>query len=293
MKFRKMISSRMAKITFVALCVLVVKFRHVIADHNAWFKQNIQLQDVKAALNDYGDEIDVTNKEGMTGLMYATNLGYQSIADEFIKRGASLDIKAKNDKESHAPGMKVDERIYGDTALHFAILNSDDNNSFAIAKDLVNGVKENGKLVSRKANLFITNEAGYTPLHMVEGSVENPDRRFQEVEMLMSAVGNQEVQEGYLNAQNNEGNTILHIMAQKNDMLLIAKIVNKYGRMLKLNITNKAGKTPSVLARESGYGYCAYRLDELLKKYNDKSISDDDYKKINFNEIYVPSSTAS
>lgn len=294
MKFKDAMSSRMAKIAFVALCIIVVKFRHVIADHNAWFKQNLQLSDVKAALNDYVGEIDATNQDGMTGLMYSANLGYVEIVKEFMKKGASLDMKAKNDKESQAfPGMKSNERIYGNTALHFAVLNSDDPNCFQCAEFLIHGVIEGNKLVSRKADLFERNEAKYTPLHMAEASIENPDRRFKMIKTLMDAVGNKEVQEGYLNSQNNEGNTILHIAAQKNDMILIGKLVNEYGRLLKLDIKNNKSKTPDILARETGFGYCAYRLGELLKKFNDKSISDDDYRKINFNEIYVPSSTVS
>lgn len=278
MKNEKFVRSNGFRALLFVAGIMMIKFRHVIADA-AWFRQNVSAQDVAAALNDHPEMIDEVNKDGLTGLMYAVNAGYKDVAEVFMERGAALDMLAKNEAQ------KDNERMYRNTALHFAVLNSDDQKNYDLAKALISGVESNGKKLNQKANIFIQNGHGFTPVHTAEASIENPERRFGMIVMLMEAAGNQEVQDGLLNAQNNSGNTILHIMAQKNDMGLIEKLINKYGRMLKFDIKNKKGQTAAMLAKDSGYGYCAARLQKMQEYYNDRLITEDKYKEIKFSEI--------
>lgn len=323
MDMREFSRSNMAKLLFAALCVIAIKFRNVSTDpvvnYAPWFVQNLHPDDVRAMINNNRQRIDEMNQEGLTGLMYEIRDGYPDNARVFIKEGASLDIIAKNDfvmQDAATVGRSDREesgnlRYYRCTALHMALLNANDDTNYAIAKELILGVKRYDGTIA-KANVLVKNGVGYTPLHMVASAIETDDyatqdptrnRRTELIKLLMDAAGNKDAQEGYLNAQDDEGNTMLHILAQRNALNTIEWLISTYGRMLKLDLRNKPkpansvgkiqypnGMTAAELARESGYGAaCAGRLDVELERYNDKSISEEDYKnRPKFNDIAVP-----
>jgi len=322
MSMRKIFKSRAVKILVVVLCVGAIKFRGVFTapvaagEYAPWFQQNLKPDDIEGMLNKNPARIDEVNQEGFTGLMFAIRDGYPDNARVFIKKGAMLDSTAKNDFIMRDPASRTreeneNERYYRTTALHMALMNANDDTNYVIAKDLILGIKRNDGTIA-KANVQVKNGVGFTPLHTVVASIETDDyntqdplrnRRIEFIKLLMDAVGNKEAQEGYLNAQDNDGNTILHILAQRNALNTIEWLISTYGRMLKLDIRNKPtaannvgkiqypnGMTPAELARESGYGAaCAGRLDVELKRYNDKSISEENYKNNpKFNDIVPP-----
>ena len=343
---REFSRSKAAKMMFVALCVIAIKFRNASTDqvtnNPPWFQQNLKANEVDAMINANASRIDETykgayvgdNNDGLTGLMYEIKAGYPDNARVFILRGASLDMHAKNAVEMRAGPTptreeSLNERYYRATALHMALMNANDDTNYVIAKDLILGLtrtESNGDTVIAKASVQERDGFGFTPLHTVVVSIETDDattnmypnstagqtnligdttrnRRIEFIKLLMDAVGNKTSQEGFLNAQDDEGNTILHILAQRNALNTIEWLISTYGRMLKLDIRNKPlfvndvgkdqypnGMTPAELARDSGYGAaCAGRLDVELERYNNKSISEEDYKNHpKFNDIPVP-----
>lgn len=313
-----------------------------VINNAPWFQQNLKPSDVEAMINLNPSRIDETyqgtyagdNNDGLTGLMYEIKAGYPDNARVFIARGASIDMHAKNTVEMRAgPSAtreeSLNERYYKATALHIALMNANDDTNYQLAKDLITGIKRtesNGDVVVVKANVQEKNGFGFTPLHTAVASIETDDattntspdtdlsnpnlinnnarnRRVVFIKLIMDAAGNKDAQEGLLNAQDNEGNTMLHILAQRNALNTIEWVISTYGRMLKLDIRNKPsaannvgkeqypnGMLPADLARESGYGAaCAGRLDVELKRYKDTSISEEDYKNNpKFNDIPVP-----
>jgi ankyrin repeat protein len=319
---------------FTVLCGLVIKFRNVSTDpvvNNApWFQQNLKPNDIEAMINSNPSRIDETykgtyagdNNDGLTGLMYEIKAGYPDNARVFIDRGASVDMHAKNGVEMRAgPSLtreeSLNERYYKATALHIALMNANDDTAYQLAKDMILGIKRtesNGDVVTVKASVQEKNGYGFTPLHTVVASIETDDyinttdptrnRRVEFIKLIMDAAGNKTAQEGLLNAQDDEGNTMLHILADRNAQNTIEWLISTYGRMLKLDLRNKPknannvgknqyseGMTPAQMADASGAfgGACSRRLDVELERYNNKSISEEDYKNHpKFNDLPIP-----
>lgn len=342
MNMREFSRSNTAKLLFLGLCAIAIKFRNISTEpvyNNApWFQQNLKPNEIEAMLNGNLARIDQTykgtytgdNNDGLTGLMYQIKCGYPDNARVFIRRGASMDMHAKNTLQMRDPASATrqeneNERYYHATALHIVLMNANDDTAYQLAKDMIKGIKRDDGSIA-KSNVQEKNGVGFTPLHTVAASVEadesatntNPlpldtsnligntpyrNRRIEFIRLLMNAVGNEDQQRAYLNAQNDEGNTVLHILAQRNALETIQWLISTYGRMLKLDIRNKPvvannvgknqypnGMTPADLARESGWGVaCAGRLDVELERYNNKSISEEDYKNNpKFNSIVPP-----
>lgn len=343
MNMREFSRSNTAKILFVGLCAIAIKFRDVSTDpviNNApWFQQNLHPNEVEAMINSNPSRIDETykgtyagdNNDGLTGLMYEIKAGYPDNARVFIRRGASIDMHAKNANEmlsqaSATREQNENERYYYATALHIALMNANDDTAYQLAKDMITGIKREDGTIA-KASVLEKNGLGFTPLHIIAASIETDDattntnavpidtpnligntyrnRRVEFIKLIMDAAGNKTAQEGLLNTQDEEGNTMLHILAQRNALNTIEWVISTYGRMLKLDLRNKPtiitvnnvgkkqypnGRTPAELALDSGYGAaCAGRLNVELKRYNDTSISEDDYKNNpKFNDIAVP-----
>jgi hypothetical protein len=331
MNMRQFSHSRTAKIMFVTLCAIAIKFRNVFTEpviNNApWFQQNLKPSDVDAMINSNTARIDETykgtyagdNNDGLTGLMYEIKAGYPDNARVFIHRGASIDMHAKNAKEmldqaSATREKSENERYFQATALHIALMNANDDTAYQLAKDMITGIKRDDGTIA-KASVQEKNGIGFTTLHTVVASIETDDyintqdptrnRRVEFIKLIMDSAGNKSAQEGLLNAQNDEGNTMLHILAQRNALNTIEWLISTYGRMLKLDLRNKPtgvnnvgknqypnGMTPAELSRDSGYGAaCAGRLDAEVKRYNNSSISEDDYKNHpKFNDIQFEAS---
>jgi len=314
MNIKNVAQSRVFKVLVVLACASAVKYRKLWAELGPlpWFHQELDPNVLKGFLRDESNKFRIDEVyrsegddkgnlyEGFTGLMYHVQLNNREQADEFIKAGASLDIQAKNDdKQGTETGSTQiyqgvgNERYFRDTALHLAILNFDDYdtlyklnpNDFGIVQDLVKGLKKEDGTWSEKANVTIKNGKGFTPLHIAVSSIESPEKSWKVVEMLVDASGNKQAQEGYLNEQNSDGNTPLHIMATLNKVYLTSKIIEKYGRMLKLDIRNKPihdakeGQTPEELANDCGFGTSmGEKLKVDLQRYKDPKISEEDYK---------------
>lgn len=328
MDVKKFSQSKAVKVMVVILCLIAIKFRDVatetVISNAPWFRQNLTSREVEAMLTSNPSRIDETykgtyagdNNDGLTGLMYHIKAGYPDNARAFILKGASLDMTAKNSKEmlsqsSATREESLNERYYRSTALHMALMNANDDTNYKLAKDMILGIKRDDGTIA-KANVQLRNGLGFTPLHTVVSSIETDDyinttditrnRRVEFIKLIMDAAGNQTDQASILNAQNKEGNTMLHILAQRNALNTIEWLISNYGRMLKLDLRNNPvkannvgknqypnGMTPADMAYVSGYGAaCAGRLWTEMKRYNDKSISEEDYKNNpKFNDIQV------
>ncbi len=280
-------SSRGKKILFAIVSFSIIGFGYVFGD-KVWLKQGYSLDQLKAAINEDPLSVDITEasgdniaQEGNTGLMICAQFGYVDQAKEFMRRKASLDIRSKGQK------MRDDELAYGNTALHYAIANGNDLNCREIAKLFMTGLVEGGKLVSERATVTIPNGKGYTPYHLLVSRPNVLSQRFELMKVMMQAAGNKYVQMGLINAQNDEGNTALHISAQTNDMGWIAMIIKEYGSMIKFDIKNKKG----MLAEDEVPGFggdLKRRLGvmrekaEAMRKGGDAVMTEEQFKNLNF-----------
>jgi ankyrin repeat protein len=95
-------------------------------------------------------------------------------------------------------------------------------------------------LVDNKANVNIATTNGDRPLHFVV-RLEDLNARNQAATYLLDAGAD-------INAQNKDGNTILHNAVKTNAAGLIQFLITKYNRSINFNLRNKNGKTAYQLA---------------------------------------------
>jgi ankyrin repeat protein len=255
------------KVLLVLVSFSVLISLYVLSD-KPWFTSLATPNQIEAELKRDPKSVDVMDtapNEGLTGLMYAAKFGNLDRAKLFVQYGASLNIQAKNENQKGSNGEKGNEREYHDSALQFAILNGNDAGSFAIAK----------LLIEKGADVMVRNGMGYTCLHILYNIANDLPKRMELMKLLMAKVGNELAQIAYLNTQNNEGNTIIHIGAQVNELDWIDLLDKTYGKMIKYDIRNNdkkdnrwpKGQLPEDLAIACGNDNMSYKLKALREKY--------------------------
>ncbi len=164
--------------------------------------------------------LDVRNGLGLTGLMFSAINGELDLARALVQQGASpnlVDPKEKN------------------TALHFAINNMRSKTSQRVGT----------YLIDMYANTRIKNKYGQTPLHLTIST----DVDSQWIAMVERLIKNG----ADINAQTNQGDTILHLAVNMKKIAWTKNLLGRYGGLLNLTIKNGKGWTPYQYAIELGF----------------------------------------
>jgi len=165
-----------------------------------------------------GEDVDERDKNGLTGLMLAVIRDDKDFAQELIDRGADLNA--------------ISEDEYENSALHWALIHQN--------RSMVKMFVDNG------ADVMQGNAAGNTPIHFVMKMRDDNERKLVTKFLVDTEVSN-------INVQNHDGNTLLHLVAQKNDLALGDFLVRSYGDIIDFDVTNNRGWTAQRLARRLGY----------------------------------------
>lgn len=167
---------------------------------------------------------DQRNDLGLTGLMYAAINGQLDLAKALFKYGATLNLGSTKENQ---------------TALHFAT-----NNMRSLGSQNIGYY-----LISVFADTMVRNMFGQIPLHLVI-STDTIEDRTRMVEDLLKNGSN-------MNAQTNQGDTLLHLAVNLKNDAWVETLLEKWSSIINLSIKNKKGLTPRQYAKQLGYGYLA------------------------------------
>lgn len=180
--------------------------------------QEIQFNiDAVVALKD----VNAFDNTGFTPLMRAAIDSNVTDTKILLEKGANPNIASANA-----------DRAY---PLTYALVNGGKIGSLAVAQLLI----ESG------ADVNVTDARQMAPIHNMM-MVTNADNRWKILELLM--------QHGaQINAQDEDGSTMLHITASMNDLDWVTRVNNTYGQILNYDLKNKDGHTPIELAVKLGH----------------------------------------
>lgn len=205
------------RLGIILLCVTLFYAQRVFGQSyfNPSLSVNAQRQAVKETPN-----LDVRNSLGLTGLMFAAINGELELAQALTQQGASLNLVDPKEKN---------------TALHFSM-----NNMRSLASQRVGTY-----LIDMYANTRMHNKYGQTPLHLTIST----DVDGQWVAMVDRLIKNG----ADINAQTNQGDTILHLAVNMKKNVWAKTLLERYGNLIDLNIKNEKGWTPYQYAINLGF----------------------------------------
>lgn len=177
------------------------------------FLTNINNTSWGLGLNQKVDDLD---QKGYAGVHRAAIQGNTDYLQALIDKGADLSLK-----DPH----------YGDTPLHLVA-----HYGFADVARL---------LIHNKAPLDVINKRGETVLIALLGIDSLSDR----ISLLREVVE----RGALLNAQDNQGATLLHHSVMIGDAKWISMLLQQFGSQIDQSLKDNAGKTALDLAREQGY----------------------------------------
>lgn len=166
-------------------------------------------------------EVNAFDARGITPLMQAAIDSDFERAKILLSQGANPNIRSANSDR--------------DYALNHAIFNGGKLGSLAVAEILI----ANG------ANVNLANGRGMAPIHFMM-QITNADNRWKILNDLMQYGAN-------INAQNEDGSTMLHITVTNWDNGWIDRLNEVYGQIINYDIKDKRGRTPLELAIELGH----------------------------------------
>lgn len=191
----------------------------------------------------YGANIDAVSRAGHTPLQIACKHNQEAIVKEFLKRGASMEIKqgftllqsACRARQLNLVTLLVD---------HGADPNGTSKSSLVppLHNACQRGFLEIAEvLIERGADVEAVTEAGWTALHYAcfEG-------RTNITKMLLTKVGVN------IHAVNNDGWTPLHSACANNPMTFLVRMLLDHGASADMRKTTRDGLTPLQLALQSG-----------------------------------------
>lgn len=183
---------------------------------NPSLSPDVQRRAVQLAAN-----VDQRNAQGLTGLMFAAINGELDLAQALVQQGASLNLVDQKEKNS---------------ALHFAM----NNMRSAVSRNVGN------YLIDMYANSRIKNKYGQTPLHLTIST----DSDSEWIAMVARLITNG----ADINAQTNQGDTLLHLAVNMKKIAWAKSLLERYGALINLAIKNDKGLTPYEYAQKLGFG---------------------------------------
>lgn len=250
-KMRKFLLQAMAiKLAVVFLGISIMGVGYALGE--LWFKLNVTDDEIKTAItNARPQDIDARNEFGQTGLMFAAGAGKEDIARQLIAKGA--DINA------------ISQDVDRNTSLHIAINSSSVPSSYNKIESITSVPGSYNialMLIEKGAKVNIKNNLGQQPIHfIIQISPSLPgayEARLQLLQKLLDAGAD-------INAQDNDGNTMLHLSVSIHDILWLEALLNKYGNLLNKSLKTFQGKTAYDMARESNVNNPDNTLLEKLK----------------------------
>ncbi len=186
--------------------------------------------------------VNARNGDNMTGLMFAGMYRLEPLARALFEAGADLNLI---------------NPVNNYTALHYAVSNNSSVNRLVVGEYLIDVF----------AALNIKNNLGATPLLLAAAIVIAADRS-RIIEKLVKNGGD-------INAQNNDGDTILHVAAHSGDRYFVGDLLSQWGTILDLDVKNKKGFTPKGLAVNLGFYGMSQSVYDMSQMFNDvKRITD-------------------
>lgn len=219
------------KARVVLVGVVVLMYGDTI-ESQAYFNPILSTEDQIAAVKREPDRNSV-NDEGLTGLMFAAIYGQLNLAKALFEYGADLNLQSPKEQQ---------------TALHYST-----NNMRSLVSQNVGYF-----LVDAYANTMIKNIFGQIPLHLVISTDVNEDRT-RMVEYLVKNGSN-------INAQTDQGDTLLHLAVNINNNEWTATLLSQWASLIDLTIKNKKGLTPYEYAQELGLGDMAAIVQKKYPK---------------------------
>jgi ankyrin repeat protein len=236
-KMKKFLLQAMAiKLAVVFLGISIMGVGYALGE--LWFKLNVTDDEITTAINNAPlQDIDARNEFGQTGLMFAAAAGKEEMAKQLIARGA--DINA------------ISQDVDRNTPLHIAVNSSSVPRSY---NRIENNTSVPGSynialmLIEKGAKVNIKNNLGQQPIHfIIQVSPSLPgsyEARLHLLQRLLDAGAD-------INAQDDDGNTMLHLSVSIHDILWLEALLAKYGSILNKSLKTLQGKTAYDMARES------------------------------------------
>jgi ankyrin repeat protein len=181
------------------------------------------------------EQVNRLNSNGQTGLMIQARLGRLLDVQELLAYKADPNIISNDPMRT--------------TALHLACQSVD----FADGERIVL------RLLASGAKARIKDALGNLPLHDLLGAASA--KKKQKITSRMITAHKVDI-----NAQNNDGDTPLHIAVNKNDLDWVNYVVNKFPKKINFTLKNNRGYTPLALAESYGYDQLVDILKQAMKK---------------------------
>ncbi len=205
MKFRHLIISLGYRLMIISLCFSIVGIHYVVAA--GLFRRNATVETIETSIQE--GNVDARNEDGVTGLMFAADQGMVDRAKAYLNSGANINAKSTQ---------------YFMTPLLFAIYSADSDSNFEIVDLLLDAhadVRARGEIPMRQK---IKDAQPWHYLINVQG------------EKAYKAIGKSLVNAGAdVNAQTNNGYTLLHLAVEANDVARLQFTFAQFGSLIDLD----------------------------------------------------------